>query len=161
MALATRYRTVTGIGLVVALILVVIFGSPMYADWVRDNADPNNAGGWFLHTLAWPAWDFDPDESLRDLFADSLRAIFVVVFTAVFLALLPGSQLTAVRGRISQLLAGWAAYIFAAAVAALLTALIRSDPSFLGVVRAATDGAAYGLFVGWIVGLATVGTRRA
>lgn len=159
MVVATRYRTATGAGVLAAFLLVVIFGSPIYVDWVRDNADPETAGGWFLHMLAWPSWLLDADASLRDNLAAILRALLVVVFAAVFLALLPGSQLARARGSISQLLAGWAAYIFAGAAAGLLAAVIRSDPSLLSAFSAAGAGAAYGLFVGWIVGVATLGGR--
>lgn len=83
-----------------------------------------------------------------------------MVLTAVFLYMLPGSQLARARGTISQFFAGWAAYIFAGGFAALLTTLFLANPSLLGAFNAAGSGAAYGLFVGWIVGLATLGGRR-
>lgn len=159
MVVATRYRTATGAGVLAALLLVAIFGSPLYVDWVRNNVDPDTAGGWFLHMLAWPSWQLDADASLRDNLAAILRALLVVVLSAVFLALLPGTQLARARGTISQLLAGWAAYIFAGAAAGLLAAVIQSNPSLLGAFTAAGAGAAYGLFVGWIVGIATLGGR--
>lgn len=159
MVVATRYRTATGAGVVAALLLVAIFGSPLYVDWVRSNVDPDTAGGWFLHMLAWPSWQLDADASLRDNLAAILRALLVVVFAAVFLALLPGTQLARARGTISQLLAGWGAYIFAGAAAGLVAAIIQSNPSLLGAFTAAGAGAAYGLFVGWIVGIATLGGR--
>ena len=44
--------------------------------------------------------------------------------------------------------------------AALLTTLFLSNPSLLGAFRSAGDGATYGLFVGWIIGIATLGGRR-
>jgi hypothetical protein len=159
MVVATRYRTATGAGLLAAFVLVAVFGSPWYVDWVRDNVDPDTAGGWFLHMLAWPSWQFDADATVRDNFAAILRALLVILFAGIFLTLLPGTQLARVRGTVSQLLAGWAAYIFAGATAGLLAALIQSDPSLLGALQAAGNGAAYGLFVGWIVGLATLGGR--
>jgi hypothetical protein len=159
MVVATRYRTATGAGVLAAFALILIFGSPFYADWVRSTADPDSAGGWFLHLLAWPSWQFDADASLRDNLAAILRAVLLLAFSAGFLALLPGSQLARVRGTVSQLLAGWGAYIFAGAAAGLLTAVIRTDPSVLGAFEAAAGGAVYGLFVGWIVGLATMGGR--
>lgn len=157
---ATRYRTATGAGVLAALLLIAIFGSPLYGDWVRANADPDTAGGWFLHLLAWPSWQIDADASLRDNLAGIVRAILLLVFSAVFLALLPGTQLARVRGTVSQLLAGWGAYIFAGAAAGLLAAVIRSDPSLLDAFGAAAAGAGYGLFVGWVVGLAAMGGAR-
>jgi hypothetical protein len=84
----------------------------------------------------------------------------VIILTLLFLFLLPGSQLARARGTISQFFAGWAAYVFAGAFAALLTTLFLANPSLLGAFRSAGDGATYGLFVGWIVGIATLGGRR-
>lgn len=74
--------------------------------------------------------------------------------------MLPGSQLAQVRGTVSQLLAAWAAYIFAGAAAGLLATVIQTDPSALSALQAAIVGGGYGLFTGWIVGLATLGARR-
>ena len=161
MALTNRYKTATGAGTLAALVLVLVFGSPWYRDWVTDNTNENTAGGWFLRTLAWPAWRFDSGDTLQEVIADDLRAILVVVFAAVFLYLLVGTQLARARGTLSQFFAAWGAYIFAGAVAALLTTLIRSNPSLLGAFQAASAGATYGLFVGWIIGIAALGGWRA
>ncbi|HWH01982.1 MAG TPA: hypothetical protein VNV66_22300 [Pilimelia sp.] len=160
MALTSRYKTATGAGTLAAFLLVLIFGSPWYVDWARNNTDPETAGGWFLRLLAWPAWSLRVDESLQDILASDIKAILVVVFTALFLYLLPGSQLARARGTLSQFFAGWAAYVFAGALAALVTTLIHSNPSLLGAFQAAGAGATYGLFVGWIIGLAALGGWR-
>jgi hypothetical protein len=160
MALGNRYKTAPGAGTAAALILVLVFGSPWYRDWVNDNTDPETAGGWWLRLLAWPAWRIDSDDSLREIIVQDLRAILVVVLTLLFLFLLPGSQLARARGTTSQFFAGWAAYVFAGGFAALLTTLFLANPSLLGAFRSAGDGATYGLFVGWIIGLATLGGRR-
>jgi hypothetical protein len=160
MALTNRYKTATGAGTLAALILVLVFGSPFYRDWVTDNTNENTAGGWFLRLLAWPAWRFDSGDSIQDIIADDLRAILVVVLAAVFLYLLVGTQLARARGTLSQFFAAWGAYIFAGAFAALLTTLIRSNPTLLGAFQAAGAGATYGLFVGWIIGIAALGGWR-
>jgi hypothetical protein len=151
----SRYRTASGAGTLVAFLLVLIFGSPWYVDWV--NADNR---GLFLETLAWPAWNFDTDQSVRDLLAADLKAILLVLFTAVFITLLVGAQLASARGTISAILTGWAAYIFAAALAALVTAFLLADASVSSAVVAATGGAGYALIVGWIIGLASMAGRR-
>ncbi|WP_127498710.1 hypothetical protein [Actinoplanes solisilvae] len=160
MALGNRYKSAPGAGTLAALILVLVFGSPWYADWAADNTNPNTAGGWWLRLLSWPRWSFDSDNSLRDIIVGDLKAILLVVLTALFLYLLPGSQLARARGTISQFFAGWASYIFAGGFAALLTTLFLANPSLLGAFQAAGNGASYGLFVGWIVGLATLGGYR-
>ncbi|GAA0710047.1 hypothetical protein Drose_02695 [Dactylosporangium roseum] len=151
----SRYRTATGAGTLVAFLLVLIFGSPWYVDWVQSGNR-----GLFLETLAWPAWSFDTDASVRDLLAADLKAILVVVFTALFITLLAGAQLASARGTVSAILTGWAAYIFAAALAALVTAFILANASVASAVLAASGGAGYGLIVGWIVGLASMAGRR-
>ena len=155
-----RSKTATGAGTIAALILVLVFGSPWYVNWVTKNTNENTAGGWWLRMLGWPHWSFNSSDSLRTIVVGDLRAILLIVLTAVFLALLPGSQLASARGTISQLLAGWAAYIFAGGFAALLAALFLTNPSLLNAFQTGGAGAAYGLFVGWLVGLATLGARR-
>jgi hypothetical protein len=156
----TRYRTATGTGVLTALVLVLVFGSPAYRHWAEDHTNANTAGGWFLRLLGWPAWSFDKDASISDVLAADVKAILLVVLTGVFLYMTTGQQLARARGTLSQFFAGWSAYIFAAALAALLTAFIRSNPSLLSALRAAGDGALYGLFVGWIAGIATLGNWR-
>jgi hypothetical protein len=160
MALTNRYKTAPGAGTIAALILVLVFGSPFYGRWVEGNTDANTAGGWFLRLLHWPNWRFDSDETLQTVFATDLRAILVIVLTFAFCYMLPGSQLARARGTLSQFFAGWSAYVFAGGFAALFTTLILANPTLLGAFRSAGDGATYGLFVGWIVGLATLGGRR-
>lgn len=160
MAVFRRYKSAVGAGTLAALLLVLIFGSPWYVDWARDNTDPDTAGGWFLRLLAWPAWSFDSDESIQDIVARDLKAILVVLLTALFLFMLPGSQLARARGTLSQFFAGWASYVFAGAFAALFTTLLRSNPSLLGAFQAAGEGATYGFFVGWIIGIAALGGWR-
>lgn len=156
MAFSRRgYRTAASVGAFVAFILVLIFGSPWYADWV----DSGNRGI-FLEWLAWPRWIIDDDIPARDLLAADLKAILVIVFTFGFLTLMVGSQLSSARGGVAAFLIGWAAYIFAAALAALVTAFILTDPGPGGAVTQAANGATYGLIVGWIVGLASMAGRR-
>ncbi|MEV0130784.1 hypothetical protein AB0H83_20265 [Dactylosporangium sp. NPDC050688] len=151
----SRYRTASSAGTLVVFLLVLIFGSPWYVDWVNSGNR-----GLFLETLAWPAWNFDTDQSVRDLLAADLKAILLVLFTAVFITLLVGAQLASARGTISAILTGWAAYIFAAALAALITAFLLADASVSSAVVNATGGAGYGLIVGWIIGLASMAGRR-
>jgi hypothetical protein len=157
---ASRYRTATGTGVLTAVILVLAFGNSAYVEWVRANTNEGTAGGWFLRLLAWPAWRFDSDEPVRDLIAADIKAILLILLAGLFLAAMTGSQLSRARGTVSQLLAGWSAYIFAAALAGLLAAFIQSNPSVLSAFQAAGSGAIYGLFVGWIVGLAVLGGYR-
>jgi hypothetical protein len=160
MAVLTRYRTATGAGVLTAIVLVLVFGSPMYRNWAAHSTNPATAGGWFLRLLGWPAWRFDSNDTFGNVLADDLKAILLVVLVGLFLMVTTGQQLARARGTLSQLLAGWSAYIFAAALAALLTTFIRSNPSLLTAFRAAGDGALYGLFTGWIIGIATLGHWR-
>lgn len=160
MALTNRYKSATGAGTLAALVLVLVFGSPWYVDWARDNTNAATVGGWFLRLLAWPAWRFDSSDSPQDVIAADIKAILLVVLTALFLFLMPGSRLARARGTLSQFFAGWAAYIFAGAVAALLTTLIGSNPSPLRAFEAAGAGSGYGFFTGWIIGIAALGGWR-
>ena len=111
----------------------------------------------FLRALALPHWTFSGSDSFRQILAADLTAILVVVFTWVFVLLVGRGPWSGVRGGIGHFLHGWAAYVFAAAFAWLIGDLISSNASFSGAVSAAAIAAgAYGLIVGWIVGLATL-----
>jgi hypothetical protein len=154
--MAARIKSVSGAGALVALILVLAFGNPAFADWAEKSTSANNAGGFFLRQLAWPQWSFSTDDSLRNLIAADLKAVLLVVFTALFLSLLADSATAGMKGTVGAVFKGWGAFIFAAAFAALIAAFVSSDASLLAALVLAGVGAAYGLFVGWIVGLATL-----
>ncbi len=113
----SRRRTATGVGTLVAFLLVLVFGSPIFVDWVNNNTRADTAGGLFLRTLAWPAWSFDSHIAVRDLLAQDLKAILFVVFVALFLTLLAGAELSRARGTLADFVSGWSAVIFAAALA--------------------------------------------
>jgi hypothetical protein len=156
----SRYRTATSIGTLIALILVLVFGSPAYVHWVNGNTRADTAGGLFLRTLAWPAWSFDSNIPVRDLLAQDLKAILVVVFAALFLTLLAGAELARARGTLASFFSGWAAYIFAGGLAGLLAAFISAKAGLYTALTWAAAGAVYGLLSGWIIGLAQMGARR-
>jgi hypothetical protein len=139
--------------------LVVLFGNPSYAHWA-DRQNEGSAGGFFLHQLSWPRWEFSTSQSVRSLLADDLKALLLIIFTYLFVSLLVSSQLARARATLSQFFAGWAAYIFAAAFAGLIAAWLQAHASLYGALTWAASGAIYGLFVGWIIGLATFGARR-
>jgi hypothetical protein len=155
-----RSRTATGAATIVAFILVLVFGSPIYVDWVNKNTNPNTAGGLFLRTLAWPAWSFDSKMPVRDVLAADLKAILLIVFTALFVTMLAGAELSRAQGTLAAFFTGWGAYIFAAALAGILTGLISAHAILFTALQWAAGGAIYGLFVGWIIGLASMTGRR-
>ena len=154
-ATGSRVRTATGQATLVAFLLVLIFGSPWYVRWVE-----RGDRGIFLETLAWPRWNFNTNASFRDLLVADLTAILLIVFTAVFITLMAGSQLSGARGSIAAIMIGWGAYLFAAALAAFVTSLFLSNPSITSAVIHAEAGAVYGLIVGWVIGIATMSARR-
>jgi hypothetical protein len=151
-----RVRTATGTAVIAALILVLAFGNPAYVDWAKNHTG-NDWFGFFLRQLAWPEWSFSSDQSVRSLLANDIKAILLVVFAGMFVAALAGAS---ARGTVGQLLSGWGAYMFAGALAGLLAAFIQTGASVLGAFTWAAAGAVYGLFTGWIVGLATFGAKR-
>lgn len=156
----TRRRTATSVGALIAFILVAVFGSPIFVDWVGHNTRPNTAGGLFLRTLAWPAWSFDSRESVRNVIAQDLKAILFIILVAVFLTLLAGAELSRARGGLADFFSGWSAVIFAAALAGFLTAFLSAHAGLYTALLWALGGAAYGLITGWIIALAQMGTRR-
>ncbi|WP_212839365.1 hypothetical protein [Catellatospora sp. IY07-71] len=154
-----RTRTVTGAGIIATAALVLIFGNQPFTEWVYRHTSEDTAWGWFLRVLCWPHWAFGPVDgssgAMRRLLADDLRALLLILFVAVIL----GVVSKAVSGGAGGFLLGWSALIFASALAAFLTAFIIANPTFIGALKAAHAGSAYGLFVGWIVGAAT-GTAK-
>jgi hypothetical protein len=155
-----RFRTVSSAGTIVALLLVLAFGNSAYRDWANGHTGTGDAGGFFLRQLTWPAWSFSDSEAVRDLLATDLKALLLVVFTAVFLALLAVAPGAGMRGILGAVVGGWGAFIFAAALAGLLAAFLGVHASLLTAFTWAAGGAVYGLFVGWIVGLTTLAFRR-
>jgi hypothetical protein len=157
----SRTRTVTGAGVIATAVLVLLFGNQAVTEWIAAHTKTDSVWGWFLRELSWPRWAFGPKNdtasATRELLADDLRALFLVVFVAAILGLVAKS----ISGGGGGFIVGWAALIFASALAAFLTAFIISNPTFLGALAAAAAGSAYGLFVGWLVGIATATAKKA
>jgi hypothetical protein len=156
----TRRRTATGVGTLAAFVLVAVFGSPIFVDWVNRNTKSDTAGGLFLRTLAWPAWTFNTNAPVRDLVAQDLKAILFIVFVGVFLTVLAGAELSRARGTLADFFNGWGAVIFAAALAGFITAFLSVHAGLYTALLWALGGAGYGLITGWIIALAQMGTSR-
>jgi hypothetical protein len=153
MALLGKARTATGAGVIASVLLVLFFGNQAFTEWVARHTTSNDVWGFFLRTLTWPAWAFGPRDSstgaMRDLLAQDLRAILLIVFCALVLGI---SAKSASGG--GAFVLGWAALIFGSALAAFLAAFLATNSTWLGALGAASVASAYGLFVGWIVGAA-------
>src|SRR5689334_1448097 len=141
----TRRRTATGVGTFVAFLLVLVFGSPIFVDWVNGNTRADTAGGLFLRTLAWPAWSFNSAMPVRDVVANDLKAILFILFVGLFVTLLAGAELSRARGSLADLFSGWGAVIFAAAIAGFLTAFLSVQTGLYTALLWALTGAGYGL----------------
>ncbi|MGA8112113.1 MAG: hypothetical protein WCA46_00470 [Actinocatenispora sp.] len=152
--LSGRVRSAAGTCAIATLVLVLAFGNPAFVDWVHRNESDQTGLGLFLRTLAWPSWHLRPingsGEALRDLIAADLTAILLIVLVAV----LVGAVIS--RGGFGVFLAGWGCFIIAAGVAGFLAAFIGHDASIHGSMIAAAGGATYGMFVGWLIGLAAI-----
>jgi hypothetical protein len=155
-----RRSTAMGIGALAALTLVLVCGGPIFADWVGGNTRNDNAGGLFLRTLAWPQWSLDSGTDGWDLLALDLKAILVVVFTAVFLTLLADAETARMRGAFAALITGWSAYLLAGALAGFVSALFSATAGLYTALTWAQAGAGYGILTGWIIGLAQMSARR-
>jgi hypothetical protein len=157
----SKTRTLTGAGVLATAVLVLAFGNQAVTEWVSRHTHADTVWGWFLRQLTWPSWAFGPRNNstgaMRDLLAQDLRALFLIVFVAIILALVAKS----VSGGAGGFVIGWAALIFGSALAAFITAFIIANPSLLGAFSAAAAASAYGLFVGWIVGIATATAKKA
>lgn len=148
---AASVRTIRGTAVLATLILVLAFGNQAYVDWAHEHTS-NGAWGFFLRELSWPAWSFSTEASIRTLLANDLKAILLIILAGVFATVLAG-HLTGPGFRL--FVGGWASYLFAGALAGFLAEFVQSASSLLGAFHWAAEGVTYGLFVGWIVGLAT------
>ena len=149
----------TGAGVVATTALVLIFGNQAFTDWVHNHTRADSVWGWFLRVLSWPSWLIGTSSTAgwRDVLAQDLRALLLVVFVALILSLASST----VTGGAGGFFLGWASLIFASALAAFLTTFIISHPTLLAAFAAAAAGSAYGLFVGWIVGIFTAAGKSA
>src|SRR5215813_4862736 len=84
-----RTRTVAGAGTITTAALVLIFGNQIVTEWIDRHSKEGTVWGWFLRVLSWPRWAFQPRDSsnaaLRDLLAQDLRALFLILFVALIL----------------------------------------------------------------------------
>jgi hypothetical protein len=150
MGLFGRARTATGAGVIATLVLILVFGNEAYTEWAGRHTNGNTVWGFFLRVLGWPSWVLTYSDSFRDLVARDLRAILLLVFVALVLAMAGAAALSGG----ARFIIGWASLIFASALAALVTTFINANATWLGALSAASVGSSYGLFVGWIVGIA-------
>ena len=159
MAFLGRARTATAAGVIATLALVLIFGNQAFTEWVARHTHADTVWGWFLRILCWPTWAFGPSDNSnaasRTLSAHDLRAFLLVLFVAAVL----GLSAKSISGGPGAFVLGWASLVFASALAAFLTAFITAHATWLGAFGAASAGSAYGLFVGWIVGIAVVSAK--
>ena len=155
MALFGRTRTATGAGVVATLVLILVFGNEAYTEWAGRHTNANSVWGFFLRELGWPSWVVTSSDSIRDLIARDLRALLLLLFVALVLSIAGAG---AVSGG-ARFVIGWSSLIFASALAALLTSFINANASWLGALGAASDGSRYGLWVGWIVGIAVAAAK--
>ena len=153
----TRARTSTGAGVIAILLLVLAFGNQAYVEWAAKHAQGANAWDLLLRTLAWPKWFVTSGGTAsRDVIAYDIRALLLIVFVAAIL----GMAGATVVGGSGAFVLGWFSVILGAAVAALLTAFITTDATLYNALNSAAAASIYGLFVGWIIGIAAAMTRR-
>jgi hypothetical protein len=142
-------------GLGTTAILVAVLGSPPAQDEARDASETVLAAT----VTGLPSWDvFDGDVAGGLVWSVVIRlAVLLVVVTA--LCGVAGRS----RSRAAGLLAGWGAAVVAAAAAngvayAYLVPVVfdgRHPGTYLdGLVSSLNSGAAFGLWAGWVVGLA-------
>ena len=153
----TRARTSTGAGVITILVLVLAFGNQAFAEWADSHAKAPTAWDLFLRTLSWPRWFITSGgNASRDVVAFDIRALLLIVLVAVIIGMAGAN----VVGGMGAFILGWFSVIVGAAIAALLTAFLTTQASFYNALLAAASASVYGLFVGWIVGIAAAATRR-
>src|SRR5689334_9928942 len=129
MAIFGRSRTATGAGVLATLLLVLLFGNQIFTEWVDRHSNAATVWGWFLRLLTWPRWWLSPrdgsGDAARELLANDLKALLLVLFVALVLAV--AAKSTGAGG--GAFIIGWASLIFGAALAAFATDFILSNPT--------------------------------
>jgi hypothetical protein len=152
MALLRTARTAAAQGTAAALVLVLLFGNQAFTEWVARHTRAGTVAGWFARVLSWPSWAFGP--SSRDVVAHDVRALLLLAFVALVLSLAAPASVGA-----GALVVGWASLILGSALAAFVTAFLTSNATLLGAFDSAAGASSYGLFAGWIVGVAVVAAQ--
>jgi hypothetical protein len=153
----TRSRTATGAATIAIVVLVLAFGNQAYTEWAAKHAQGATAWDLLLRTLAWPRWfATSGGNASRDVIAFDLRALLLILFVAALVGLAGG----AVVGSSGGFMLGWFSVIVGAALAAMLTAFIATQASLFNALNSAAAASVYGLFVGWIIGIAAAMTSR-
>jgi hypothetical protein len=152
-----RVRTSTSAGVIATLAMVLAFGNQAFVEWVDKHAQGTNAWELLLRTLSWPRWYLTPGgNATRDVIAFNVRALLLIVLVAAMLGMV-GADVLAGGG---AFVLGWFSVIIAAALATLLTTFLTTSATLYNALLSVDAASAYGLFVGWIVGLLTAATRR-
>jgi len=137
--------------------MVLAFGNQAYADWADKHAQGTTAWDLLLRTLSWPRWYLTSGgTATRDVIAFDIRALLLIVLVAAMLGMVGAKVLS---GGATFVL-GWFSVIIGAALATLLTTFLTTNATLYNALLSAQAASAYGLFVGWIVGVLTGLTRR-
>jgi hypothetical protein len=92
------------------------------------NVNPNGFIGFLLNQLTWPEWQFAPKNdsagATREMLANDLRALLIIVFVFGILAMVAKGIGSGGVGFI----VGWVALILGAALAAFLTYFLKTTP---------------------------------
>jgi hypothetical protein len=135
--------------------IVAALGNPA----AQDAAAEEGASVLLRSVAGVPSWDV-PDGAGADVVGGVVLRLAVLIVLAAALCALAGRA----RARGPGLLAGWGALVVAGAMAAMVAYVYAvtvtlpggafGDLDGDGLVAAANDGAAFGLWAGWLVGLA-------
>lgn len=148
----TRSRSLTGT--VTAAVLVVVFGNQWVSEWLTERAAGNDVLSWLVHRLVWPSWSVDfsgSDDEVRSVMALDIRAGLTIALTYV---LLVAFRKTFPEG-FSGFVLGWSTLIFSSVVAAFGASFIAPGATLVGALEATAPAAAFGVFLGWVVGFIT------
>ena len=145
-------------GAIITAILVLLFGNPPFVQWINDpkNVDKDSAIGFVLSKLTWPDWWFTPKGNMTAFIAHELRAVLIIALVFGLLSMLAKGIGSGGVGFV----VGWVAVILGAALAAFITYYVSNIGGNSSSVSALADGGTYGLFTGWIVGIATSMAKR-
>jgi hypothetical protein len=143
-------------GAIVTAVLVLLFGNPPFAEWIPKNVDSGSILGFVLSKLTWPNWWFTPNGNMTAFIAHELRAVLIIALVFAILSLLNKGIGSGAVGFV----VGWVSVILGAGLAAFITFFVSNITGAGSALEAFAEGGTFGLFIGWIVGIATAIAKR-
>ena len=147
-------------GVVVVMLQALVLGNQWVVQWMFNHQflEGSSTGSFIRSMLVFPHWRLTPTGGFKYMFVMDFTLLVLLVLVAGFTTL---GLSTMEPGRIpvGAVICGWWATFLAAAIVAFVSQLLSKgllDSPDAYYLLAMSGGLHYGLFVGWLPGLAVM-----